>query len=385
MADSEQDSGTEEKKHDATEQKKNKAREEGQVARAPDVIKLVLMGTFFLIALLPGSALIRWILKWVPGELAHAGTLSIAKALHMALISLGSLCILLIALSCVGAVSGLVPGGWSPSAKPVTPDFNRLNPAKGLKNMFSPKRLTETLKSILKFLLVGGAGLMAFMYWKAKITALPNTAAPDWTLGLHAIVWMLGVCVLATIFLVALDTPLQAWFHRRDLRMTDKELRDEQKDTDVSPEVRQKLRQAQSRIARGRMMEQLPQSSAVAVNPTHYAVAIRYRRQTDVAPVVIALGAGKLAQRICKIARRHGIPIVSAPPLARALYYHGTPGEQIPTALYQACAEVLAYVWRLNMWAAGQGEAPKLPTEADLAVDERLDPHNRNTDEGQDE
>lgn len=369
-----QEETSEEKKHEATEQKKNKAREDGQVARAPDVIKLVLMGTFFLVALLPGSALIQWIVHWVPGELEHAATLSIAKALHMALVSMGALVMLLLAISMVGAFSGLVPGGWSPSVKPVTPDFNRLNPAKGFKKMFSPKRLTETLKSILKFIFVGGAGLIAFMFWKGKITALPNTAAPDWTLGLHAIVWILGVCVLATIFIIAIDTPLQAWFHRRDLRMTEKELRDEQKETDVSPEVRQKLRQAQSRVARGRMMEQLPQASAVAVNPSHYAVAIRYRRQTDVAPVVIAVGAGKLAERICKIARRHGIPIVSAPPLARALYYHGTIGETIPTALYQACAEVLAYVWRLNLWAAGQGEAPLPPTEADLAVDKRLDP-----------
>lgn len=383
MAEGDQDSGSEEKKHEATEQRKHKARRDGQVARAPDVIKLVLMGTFFLVALLPGSALIHWIVHWVPGELEHAGTLSIGRALHMALLSMGALVMLLLLISFIGALGGLVPGGWSPSAKPVTPDFNRLNPAKGFKDMFSPKRLTETVKSILKFVLIGGTGLVAFMYWKSTISALPNTAAPNWTLGLQAIVWILGVCVLATIFIVALDTPLQAWFHRRDLRMTEKELRDEQKETDVSPEVRQKLRQAQARVARGRMMEQLPQASAVAVNPTHYAVAIRYRRQTDEAPVVIAAGAGQLAKRICKIARRHRIPIVSAPPLARALYYHGTVGETIPTALYQACAEVLAYVWRLNLWAAGQGEAPSPPAEADLAVDERLDPQARLETEGE--
>lgn len=374
MAEDGGENTSEEKKHEATQRKRDRAREEGQVARAPDVIKLVLMLAFFLIALLPGSVLVNHILRWMPGVLAHAGTMSIADALHFAAASLGALSVLLIALSFIGAISGFVPGGWSASAKPITPDASRLSPAKGLKNMVSPKRLTETLKSLLKFLVVGGAGLVAFLLWKARITALPHTAAPDWTLGLYAIVWILGVCVAATCFVVALDTPLQAWFHRRDLRMTDKEVRDEQKETDVNPHVRRRLRQAQARAARARMMEQLPQASAVVVNPSHYAVAFRYRRMRDPAPVLIAAGAGRLAERICKIARRHGIPVVSAPPLARALYFHGTPGEPIPTALYQACAEVLSYVWRLHLWLSGQGEAPIPPREADLAVDERLDP-----------
>jgi flagellar biosynthetic protein FlhB len=374
MAEEGSDNSSEEKKHDATPRKQQQAREKGQVARAPDFIKLVLMTAFFLIALLPGSLLMRWMLRSVPAALGHAGTMPIAVALRLALTSFATLSVLLLILTLLGAFGGLVPGGWSASAKPITPDPSKLNPAKGIKNMFSPKRLTETLKSILKFFIVGGAGLMAFMYWKKPVAALPRGAAPDWTLGLHAIVWILGVCILASIFIVALDTPLQAWFHRRDLRMTDKELRDEQKETDVNPHVRRRLRQAQARVARGRMMEQLPQASAVAVNPAHYAVAFRYRRHQDSAPVIIASGAGKLAARIRKIARRHGIPIVAAPPLARALYFHGTVGEPIPTALYQACAEVLAYVWRLQLWASGQGSAPMPPTDSDLAVDERLDP-----------
>lgn len=374
MAEDGDESAGEEKKHEASQRKNDRAREEGQVARAPDMIKLVLILSFFLIALLPGSVFVSWVLRWVPGVLAHAGTMPLSSALHFAATSLGALSMLLFALSVLGAMSGFIPGGWSASTKPITPDASRLSPAKGVKNLFSPKRLTETLKAMLKFIVIGGAGLFAFLLWKTRLTALPHTATPDWTLGLYAIVWILGVCVLATVFIVALDTPLQAWFHRRDLRMTDKEVRDEQKETDVNPHVRRRLRQAQARVARARMMEQLPQASAVVVNPSHYAVAFRYRRLRDPAPIVIAAGAGRLAERICKIARRHGIPVVSAPPLARALYFHGVPGEAIPTSLYQACAEVLAYVWRLNLWLSGQGEPPQPPREADLAVDERLDP-----------
>lgn len=374
MADGGSDDSTEEKKHEATERKRHQAREKGQVARAPDAIKLVLMTAFFLFALLPGSALVGWIVHRVPGELAHAGTMSIAHALHFALYSFGLLAVFLLILSMLGAASGFVPGGWSASAQAITPDFNKLNPAKGLQKMFSAKRITETLKSILKFLVVGGAGLTAFMIWKPRITALPNTAAPNWGLGLHAVIWIIGFCVLATLFIVILDTPLQAFFHSRDLRMTDKEVRDEQKDTNVSPEVRSRQKQAQQRAARARMMEQVPDASAVVVNPAQYAVAFRYNQYRDDAPVVIATGVGRLAERIRDMARRHGVPIVSAPPLARALYYHGVPGEPIPTALYKACAEVLSYVYQLHRWASGQGTAPVPPSEAELDVDPLMDP-----------
>lgn len=369
------DDNTEEKKHEATERKRTQAREKGQVARAPDAIKLVLMTAFFLFALIPGGALVGWVLQRVPGMLANADTLSVAEALHIALGSFGVLALLLLCLSLLGALSGFVPGGWSASAKPITPDFSKLNPAQGFKKMFSAKRLTETLKSILKFLVVGGAGLSAFVIWKARVMGLPNMAAPNWTLGFHAIVWTIGVCVLATVFIVAIDTPMQSYFHGRELRMTDKEIRDEQKDTNVSPEVRSRQKEAQTRAARARMMEQVPEASAVVVNPSHYAVAFRYNQYRDDAPVVIATGAGRLAERILKSARRHGVPVVSAPPLARALFYHGIPGEPIPTALYKACAEVLSYVYQLHRWVSGQGDAPKPPTEADLAVDRRLDPH----------
>lgn len=363
-----------EKRHGASEHKKRKARERGQVARAPDVIKLVLVGAAALVLLVPGSLVVRFPVEWVAGELAYAGTPSIAHALSSALGCLGGLAGGLLLLSFLGGLGGLVPGGWSISTEPLSPDPGRLNPIKGAKSLFAPKRLVETLKSVLKLLVIGGAGTAAFLYWDPKIDRLPDTVAPDWTLGLHAIVWIFGVCVLAAVVLVVLDVPLQAWIYRRDLRMTDQELRDEQKETEVSPLVRRKLRQAQARLARARMMEELPRASVVAVNPTHYAVALRYRRGADIAPVVVAKGAGLLAQRIRKTATQHGIPILSAPPLARALYYHSILGETVPAVLYRACAEVLAYVWRLDLWAAGKGAEPALPSDEDLGVDSRLDP-----------
>lgn len=370
-------SAQDEKRHTATERKRKKARTEGRVARAPDVIKLALVGAMVLILLVPGSILVRFPLEWVTADLANLATLSIAGALEAAAACLAGLAALILVITFVGAAGGLVPGGWNVSAKALVPDFSRLNPVTGIKNLFSPRRLVETLKAVLKFLVIGGAGVAAFLHWQQPIYALLRTAQPDWAFGLHALVWIMVVCALAAAVLVMLDVPLQAWMYGRDLRMTDKELRDEQKETEVSPWVRRKLRQAQARIARARMMDKLPQASVVAVNPSHYAVALRYRRATDVAPVVIATGAGRLAERICQAARRHGIPIVAAPPLARALYYHSIPGECVPAALYRACAEILAYVWRLELWMAGQGAEPEAPSETDLDVDRRLDPQSR--------
>ena len=227
MAEQSGESGSEEKKHEASPRRRDRAREDGQVARAPDFAKFSLMASFFLLALLPGSALVQWIFRWVPGVLAHAGRMPLSRGLGLALDSLAALSVLLLVLGFVAALGGLVPGGWNVSAKPVTPDFNRLNPARGFRNLFSPKRLTETLKSLLKFVVIGGVGTVAFLLWEPRLTALTNTAVPDWILGLHAVVWILGACVLSTVLIVALDTPLQAWFHRRDQRINAKEMSDE--------------------------------------------------------------------------------------------------------------------------------------------------------------
>ncbi|HEX7326795.1 MAG TPA: flagellar type III secretion system protein FlhB [Rhodanobacteraceae bacterium] len=368
------DGGGQEKKHAASEHKRHKARERGQVARAPDIIKLALVGVAALALLVPGSLLVRYPVTWITGELSHAGTMSIASALGAVATCLEGLAGGLLLVAFVGGLVGLAPGGWSASMQPLAPDVSRLNPAKGLKSLFAPKRLVETLKAILKFAIIGGAGSLAFLYWNPRIDHLPETAAPNWSLGLHAVVGILAVCVVAAAAIVVLDVPLQKWIFNRDLRMTDRELRDEQKETEVSPLVRRKLRQAQIRLARARMMEELPRASVVAVNPTHYAVALRYRRGTDIAPVMVAKGAGLLAQHIREVALQYGVPVVAAPPLARALYHHGTLGETVPNVLYRACAEVLAYVWRLDQWAAGHGAEPEPPTEADLGVDKRLDP-----------
>ncbi|HYW93853.1 MAG TPA: EscU/YscU/HrcU family type III secretion system export apparatus switch protein [Gammaproteobacteria bacterium] len=376
MAQGESADDGQEKRHQPTEHRLQKAREEGQVGRSSDAPKVALMAAFAIALVILGGSVLAGARAAVAGLLASAGGGSGAVGrlgggvLHVLLY----LSLFLLACWIVAVAASLLSGGWVFSARPVTPDPNRLNPASGIKNLFSPQRLSETAKALLKFLLVGSAGAAALRLVAPRLAALSGSAAPDWGLSLAPVAWVLGACVAASLPILAADVPLQAWMHRRRLRMTDTELRDERKDTEGNPQVKSRMRTIQRRAAQARMMERLPESSVVVVNPAHYAVALRYRQQQDDAPLVIAKGAGMLAARIRERARRHRIPVVTAPPLTRALFFHSEPGDRIPTALYQACAEVLAYVWRLQLWTNGQGEQPSAPDPARMAVDPRLDP-----------
>jgi flagellar biosynthetic protein FlhB len=182
------------------------------------------------------------------------------------------------------------------------------------------------------------------------------------SLALHVLIGVSTVIVA----LAGADVGLQYWLHRQKLRMSDNEIRAEMKETVGNPQVRQRQRAIARRMARARQMRRIPEASVVVTNPTHFAIAIRYRRGTDLAPVMLAKGVGLLAEEIISRARGYGIPIVEAPPLARAFYRHVEPGEHIPVALYRACAEVLAYVWRMQQWRAQGGQRPQPPR--DVAV-----------------
>lgn len=361
-----------EKRHEPTEHRQQKARDEGQVARSSDAPKIAVLAVFTLLLLILGRVLLQGVRDVTAGLLAGAGAGGGAETdlLHLLL----ELCLFMVVFWLVTVLASLLSGGWVVSLKPVTPDPGRLNPASGLRNLVSPQRLSETAKALLKFLVVGAAGGVGLKLIAARLGALSASAAPDWAASLWPVLAVLGICVAAALPILALDLPLQSWMHRRRLRMTDKELRDEQKDTEGNPQVKGRMREIQRRAARARMMERLPEASVVVVNPAHYAVALRYRRAQDSAPLVIAKGAGALAARIRERARQHRIPVVAAPPLTRALYFHSEPGDRIPTALYQACAEVLAYVWRLQLWINGQGERPAAPDPGRMPVDPRLDP-----------
>jgi flagellar biosynthetic protein FlhB len=178
---------------------------------------------------------------------------------------------------------------------------------------------------------------------------------------------LIAICIALTA-LAGFDVGLQFWLHRQKLRMSDAEIRAEMKDSVGNPHVRQRQRAISRRLARSRQMRRLPQASVIVTNPTHFAVAIRYRRGTDAAPLLLAKGVGLRAEEIIVLARGYGIPIVEAAPLARTVYSHVEPGENIPVPLYRACAEILAYVWKMQQWRASGGERPAAPTQNHLHI-----------------
>jgi flagellar biosynthetic protein FlhB len=294
----------------------------------------------------------------------QAGTL----ALHGALIGLPVLGVLFLA----ALLSQLLIGGWLFTAEPLTPDFNRLNPLKGLTNLISTQGLAELVKALFKVGLVGGAaGWVVYRDAAALVTPLTQSS----TAGLGMAGTMITKDFLffaATLILVAgADVPLQLWRHAKGLRMSLEEVKREAKETEGDPHIKGKIRQRQREAARRRMMSSVPTADVVITNPTHYAVALSYQNGAR-APKVVAKGMDDVAARIRAIAAEHGVPLLEAPPLARALYAHAELEEEIPAALYNAVAQALAYVYQLRNLVAGR--APQAP--AAIEVPAELDPHN---------
>ena len=260
-------------------------------------------------------------------------------------------------------------GGWSFSAEALSFKGERLDPVAGIGRMFSLRSLVELVKSLAKFGLVAGIGVAVVASQMDEVRQLasqPLAAAvvDSGRIAAYALLAMSAGLVL----IAALDAPYQLWQYARDLRMSREELREEHKEMEGSPESRARIRSLQQELARGRMMQDVPRASVVVTNPTHYAVALRYEDGRDGAPVVLAKGADLVAARIRELAAAHGVPLVSAPPLARVLYRHVDIGRQVPHGLFVAVAQVLTYVWQVKL-ARRRGVPPPPPPQIDPAIE----------------
>ena len=260
-------------------------------------------------------------------------------------------------------------GGWSFSGEALGFKGERLDPVAGIGRMFSLRSLVELVKALAKFALVAGIGVAVVASQMDEVRQLasqPLAAAvvDSGRISAYALLAMTaGLVVIA-----AVDAPYQLWQHARDLRMSREELREEHKEMEGSPESRARIRSLQQEQARRRMMQDVPKASVVVTNPTHYAVALRYEDGRDGAPVVLAKGADLVAARIRELAAAHGVPLVSAPPLARVLYRHVDIGRQVPHGLFVAVAQVLTYVWQVKL-ARRRGAPPPPPPEIDPSIE----------------
>ena len=362
----------------ASQKRLDEARERGQVARSRELTTAVLLVAGASALILAGPGLMHEASGFLEQGLslsrasAFDTNIALEQAGHLAwrgaMIGLPILAVLFLA----ALLSQLVVGGWLFASEPLMPDFNRLNPLKGLTNMVSANGLAELGKALAKVGLVGGA--CAWVVWRDRAGLInPLNQSPGAGLDMAGSMIVKDFLFLsATLILVAAaDVPLQLWRHAKGLRMSLEEVKREAKETEGDPHVKGKIRQRQREAARRRMMAAVPHADVVVTNPTHYAVALAYQGDSMRAPKVVAKGSDEVAARIRELAAEHGVPLLEAPPLARALYAHAEIDQEIPAALYNAVAQALAYVYQLrNLVAGRQAQAPTY-----IPVPEGMDPN----------
>ncbi len=367
-----------EKTEPASPRRLEQAREEGQVPQSRE------LSAFFVLMAGAGTLWVAgsWLAQRIGGAVSRGLTFDRDEAfdtaalpallLHQAgeaLATLGPLLLIMVAAALAGP---FMLGGLNFSSKALTPDWTRLDPLKGFGRMLSMQSLGELVKGILKALLVGSVVVWVVLHEKDHIFALMGQPLEAGLQSMGRTILFSTLVIVGSMFLiVAADVPFQLWQYHSKLRMTKEEVRKEMKELEGDPQLKARIRSQQREIARRRMMAAVPKAQVVVTNPTHFAVALAYDEKMP-APRVVAKGRGIIAQRIREIAQEHGVPLLEAPPLARALYAHTEIDDVIPAALYRAVAEVMAYVYQLNAWLDRGGKAPVQPAE--LPVPSELDP-----------
>lgn len=264
----------------------------------------------------------------------------------------------------VAVLSSVALGGFNVSTEAMAPKLSKMSPLKGLKRTFSAKGLMELAKALAKFLLIGSATAFLIWFWWDELFALGGKEADNAIVdGLLLVGWASLLLSSTLVVLALVDVPFQLWDNKRQLKMTQQEVRDELKETEGRPEVKGRIRQLQREMAQRRMMEKVPQADVIVTNPTHYAVALKYDQSKMRAPIVLAKGSDLVAANIRRIGGEHDVPIVEAPLLARAIYFNTELNDPIPAGLYLAVAQLLAYVFQLQAYENGSGEVPLQPDD----------------------
>lgn len=376
------DSSSQDRNLPASERKLQKARDDGQVSRSRDLSHLAVLGAgaLSLMTLAPLmfdrlKTQLALQLSFNANSIVHPESMLTRLQDMVALGLLG--CVIFAAITTVVVMLSTVAiGGWVNSLKPITPDFSRLNPLAGLGRMFTKDKFTEVLKMLfitIVLFTLATSYLSSSMHSLAALVLQPSTAAlrylTEWlTSGM--------TLLLVVIVLVAMvDVPLQNFLHMSKMKMSQQEVKQEHKESDGNPEMKGKLRQRQREIAQGNSIGAVPKADFILMNPTHFAVAIKYDDKTMSAPQVVSKGADLLAMKIRDIAKSHDIPVLQSPMLARALYANAELDQDIPATLYTAVAQVLAYIYRLKAALRGDGPMPGEPPQP--FVPPELDPYSK--------
>jgi len=364
-----------------TPKRLNEARRKGQIARSRELNTTAVLLTGAAGMLLLGEGLLGGLTDIMSSSLTldratifnpDAPVELFTKSVVDGLLTLTPLFVLLVFIA---ILAPMALGGFSFSTDAIAFKWEKLDPIKGIGRIFAWRGLVELLKALAKFLIVA-AVTITFLWLNTDRIIYLGELGIDAALAETADILFWGFLFVSSALIVvtAVDVPFQLWDHKRQLMMTLQEVKDEYKETDGRPEVKQQIRKMQMEMADRRMMQEVPKADVVVTNPTHYAVALKYDQETMAAPRVIAKGADLIAAEIKKVAREHGVPIAAAPPLTRALFYSTELNDEIPAGLYMAVAQVLAYVFQLDKKHKASNdediELPDLPIPDDLKRDE---------------
>lgn len=378
---------SQEKSLPASERKLQKARTDGQGARSRDLSHLAILGAGAACLLLLAPELMNRMQLAMSQQLAFDSSTvmspghMISRLQDMVVIGVVASAVFALLTGSAAMVSAIGAGGWIFSAKPITPQFNRLNPISGFVNLFSKQQMANVAKMVLM------TAIIAFVAWKYLGNSIEQVAMlvlqPSPLAIRHVADWLTSgmSLLLLVVFMAALiDVPLQAYFFKARLKMSHEEVKQEHKESDGNPHTKGRIRQRQREVADRASVSAVPNADFVVMNPTHYAVALKYDEKTMSAPQVVSRGTDLTAMRIRDLAREHGVPVLQSPMLARALYAHAEIDQAIPATLYTAVAQVLAYVYRLKAALRGEGRMPD--SLVDPYVPPELDPLNRTTVQG---
>lgn len=372
----ENESGTE-KSEEATPEKLRKSREKGQVARSKELATASVLIAAALAMFSFGDRLaFELSLMMKRAFTIQRDEIFTPDQMWIALVDAVSglglpMFVILFMLFIISAVGSSLLGGMLFSTKAMMPKFSRISPKAGIKRMLGLQAWVELIKSILKVVVVVSVAWGILIVTFEQILHLSVSPLPGSVFeALEMLRWMFLLLCASLLIIVAVDVPYQIFKHKDELKMTKQEVKDEYRNTEGKPEVKQRIRQLQYEMSQRTMMGDVPDADVIVTNPTHYSVALKYDQDGDRPPYILAKGVDFMALKIREIGREHEVPVMESPTLCRALYHTTEIGEDVPEELFAAIAQILAYIYQLEQFRKGKSGRPKaLPTELPIPDD----------------
>ncbi len=354
------------------------ARKKGQIPRSKELNTFVALMTGSVMLMFTGESISQGLIQIIQKQFKLSRDVFFDDAslvIYFKQVLLDGMLLIVPLVLTMGVVALLTPimmGGWNFSTESMSPKISKMNPVSGLKRMFGVQGWVELLKSIVKIVLVFSVAGSLFKGYLDQFMALSSLSLTNAMINAGDII-LFGFMILSStlIVIVAIDVPYQLWNNNKQLKMSKQEVKDESKQQEGNPEIKGQIRRKQMEMSQQRMMDEVPKADVIVTNPTHYAIALKYDPLGSGAPIMVAKGVDLIAAHIRNSAMGADVPLVAAPPLARALFYSAEIGEEIPKGLFLAVAQILAYVFQLKAATEKNGDKPLLPRNIKVPDDFR--------------